>query len=74
MYTLIPPIMFYKLYSMATPGHLNPLLLEYYVYIITLTPNLQRVSFYSVIEFLYPSPITELILPPILNKGVLSEL
>jgi hypothetical protein len=66
--------MFYILYFIAIPGHLKPLLLEYHVYIITLTPDLQRVFFHSVTEFLYHSFTTELILPLILNKGVLSEL
>jgi hypothetical protein len=45
MHTLIPLIMFYKLYSVATPGHPKPLLLENHVHIVALTPDLQRVSF-----------------------------
>ena len=61
-HTLISPISFYKLYSVATPGHREPLPLENQVRIIALTPDLQRVSFYSVTEFLYHSPITMLIL------------
>jgi hypothetical protein len=74
IHTLIPPIMLYKLYSVATPGHPKPLLLEYYVVIIAFTPDLERVLFYSVTELLHHSSTTELILHPILNKGVLSEL
>ena len=66
--------MFYKLYSVATPRHLKPLLLEYYIIIVALTPDLKRVFFYSLTEFLYHSSMTELILPLILNKGVLSKL
>jgi len=40
MYTLIYLIIFYKLYSVATPGHPKPLLLEYHVIIVALTPDL----------------------------------
>ncbi|KAN0122743.1 hypothetical protein V8E51_001069 [Hyaloscypha variabilis] len=53
---------------MATPRHPKPLLLGNRVHIIALTPNLQRVSFYSVIDFLYHSSTTELIPSPILRK------
>jgi hypothetical protein len=74
VHTSTSPIFSYKLYSVATPGHLEPLLLENHVRIIALTPDLQRVSFYSVTDFLYYSSTTELILSLILNKGVLSEL
>ena len=73
MRTLISPIFSYKLYSVATPGHPKPLLLENHVRIIALTPDLQRVSFYSIIDFLYHSSTTELITSPILIKE-LSEL
>jgi hypothetical protein len=69
IYTLISPIIFYKLCSIATPRHLKPLLLENHTYIVALTPNLQRVSFYNIIEFLYYSSTTELILSLILIKG-----
>src|SRR5438034_1216744 len=68
MHTLILFMIFYKLYSVATLGYLKPFLLEYYVITIVLTPNLQRVSFYSVIKLLYYSSTTELILPLLLNK------
>jgi hypothetical protein len=64
--TSISPIFSYKLYSVATPGHPEPFPLENHVRIITLTPGLQRVSFYSVIDFLHHSSITELKLSLIL--------
>jgi hypothetical protein len=69
MHTSIPPIMFYKLHSVATLGHPKTLLLEYHVRIVALTPDLQRVSFYSITEFLHHSSTTELILSLILIKG-----
>jgi hypothetical protein len=68
MYTLISPIFSYKLYSVATPGYPKPLLLENHVRIIALTPNLQKVSFYSIIDFLYYNSTTELLLSLILVK------
>jgi hypothetical protein len=52
----------------ATPGLPEPLLLENHVLIVALTPDLQRVSFYSVKEFLYHSSTTELIPSLILVK------
>ena len=70
MHTLISHI-FYKLCSVAIPRHPKPLPLENHV---TLTPNLQGASIYSVLEFLYYSSTTKLILFLILYKGVLSEL
>jgi hypothetical protein len=62
MYTIISPISFYKLYSVATPGHSEPLLLLYHLRIVVLAPDLQRVSFYSVIKFLYHSSTIKLLL------------
>ena len=56
---------------MATPGHTKLLSLENHVRIITFTPDLQRVSFYSIIGFLYHSSTTELITSPILIKELL---
>jgi hypothetical protein len=50
MHTLIPPINFYILYSIATPKHSKPLLLESHVCIVAFTPDLQGVSFYSIIR------------------------
>jgi hypothetical protein len=55
MHTLISPMFPYKLYSVATPGQPEPILLENHVRIVALMPGLQRVSFYSVIGFLHYS-------------------
>jgi hypothetical protein len=68
MHTLISLIIFNKLCSVATPRHPEPLLLENHVRIVALTPDLQRVSFYSIIDFLYYSFHHELIPSPILVK------
>jgi hypothetical protein len=68
VHTLISPIFSCKLYSIATPGHPKPLSLENHVRIIALTLDLQRVSFYGVIDFLYYNSTAELILSPILIK------
>ena len=68
VYTSISPIFFSKLYSLAAPGHHKALLLENHVHIVALTPDLQRVTFYRVIEFLHHSSTTELILLLILVK------
>ena len=68
MHTLISPIFSYKLYLVATPRHPKPLPLENHVYIIALTPDLQRVSFYSIVDFLYHSSATRLLLSLILVK------
>jgi hypothetical protein len=69
VHTLIFPITFYTLCSLATPGYFKPLLLENHLYIVALTSDLQRVSFCKIKEFLYYSSTTELILSPILYKG-----
>ncbi len=61
MHTLISPIIVHKSYSVATPGHPMPLLLEYHVVIVALLADLQRFFFYSVIELPYYSSDTELI-------------
>jgi hypothetical protein len=50
MYTLMPPIEFYILYSVATPGYLELLPLENYNGIVAFTSDLQRVSFYSITD------------------------
>ena len=68
MHTLISPTDSYKLCSVATPGYPKPLLLENRIYIIALTLDLQRVSFYSIRVFLYHNSTTELILFLILLK------
>jgi hypothetical protein len=73
VHTLISLIIFYKLCSIVTPGHLEPLLLENHIHIVALTPDLQRVSFYSIIDFLYHSSSTKPILSLILYKDILSE-
>jgi hypothetical protein len=57
----------------ATPGYPKPLPLENHVRIVALAPDLQRVSFYSVTNFLHHNSTTELIPSLILYKGVLSE-
>ena len=64
------PIFIYKLYSMATPKHSKPLLLEIYVYVIALAPNLQRIPFNSIIKFFYYSSTIKLLLLLILIKGL----
>jgi hypothetical protein len=65
---------FYKLCSVATLGHLELFPLENHVHVVAFTPDSQRVSFYSIIEFLYHSSITKLIQSLILYNRVLSEL
>jgi hypothetical protein len=47
VYTSISPTFFYKLYSVANPGYLEALPLENHLRNIALTPDLQRVSIYS---------------------------
>jgi hypothetical protein len=74
MHTLISPLIFYKLCSVATPKHLKPLLLENHVRIVAFTPNLQRVSFYSVIDFLYYSFHHRAYTIPNTYKGVIRAL
>ena len=65
VYISISLIFSYKLYSVTTSGHPEPLSLENHVRIIALTPDLQRVAFYSVTDFLHHSSITKLIPSPI---------
>jgi len=67
-------IIFYKLYSVATPRYPKLLLLENHIRIVALTPNLQRVSFYSVIDFLYHSSHYRAYTIPNIYKEVLSKL
>ena len=43
----------YKSCSVATPKHFEPLLLEIYIRVVAITPDLRRVPFYSVIKFLH---------------------
>ncbi len=68
VHTSVSPKFSYKIYSVATPGHPEPLPLENHVRIIAFTPDLQRVSFYSVTDFLYHSSTTELLPSLILVK------
>ena len=65
---LISPIFLYKLYSITSSKYSKPFLLEHYICIITLTPNLQKVSIYSIIEFLYYISTIKLVLLLILIK------
>jgi hypothetical protein len=74
VHTLISLIYFYEFIPVATPGHPEPLLLENHGYIIALTPDLQRVSYYNITDFLYHSSTTELLLSLTLVKAVLSKL
>ena len=74
MHTLLSPIIFYKLYTIATPGHPEPLLLENHVRIVAFTPDLRRVSFYSVIDFLYHSFHHRAYTIPNTYKGVIQVL
>jgi hypothetical protein len=74
VHTLISLIIFNKLYSVATPGHPEPLLLENHVRIVALTLDLQRVSFYSVIDFLYYSFYHRAYTIPNTYKGVIRAL
>jgi hypothetical protein len=60
VHTSISPIILYKLCSVATSKYFETLLLENYVRIIALAPDLQTVLLYSTIEFLYHSFTTEL--------------
>jgi hypothetical protein len=45
MHTSISLIIFYKLYSVTTLGHPEPLPLENHVHIVALTLDLQKVFF-----------------------------
>jgi hypothetical protein len=51
----ISSTIFSKLYSVAISEYHTPLLLENCICIVALKPHLQRVSFCSVIDFLYHS-------------------
>jgi hypothetical protein len=62
------------LYSIAILKYLRPLLLRNSIYIVTLTSNLQKVFFYSIIEFLYYNSTIELLLLLILIKDYIRAL
>jgi hypothetical protein len=69
MHTSISLVMFRELYSIATPRYSKPLPLENHVRIVALKPDLQRVPFYSTIEFLHYTSTTELLPSLIYTKG-----
>jgi len=58
----------------ATPGYPEPLLLENHIRIVALTPDLQRVSFDSVIDFLYHSFYHRAYTIPNTYKGIIRAL
>lgn len=63
------PIVLYKLYSMATPKQYRPLYLENNVRIVAFAPDLRKVPFHGVIEFLCYSSTIELLLLLIFING-----
>ena len=67
-HTLISPISFDKLCSVATPRHPNTLPLPNHLRIVALPPDLEMVSIYSIIKFLYHSSTIKLLLLLILIK------
>ena len=69
VHTSISPIFLDKLCSVATCEYSEPLLLENYIHIVALVPDLWRVSFHSAIEFLYHTSTIELLPLQILIKG-----
>ena len=73
-HTSTSPIIVYKLYSVATVKHSEPLPLENQVRIATLTPDLRRVSFYSMTDFLRHSSTTELPTIPDTHKDPIQAL
>jgi hypothetical protein len=74
VHTIVSPIIFYNLYYMATPDYPKCLRLQNHVGIVTFKPDLQRVSFGSIIDPPYYSPITRLLLPLIPRKGFIRAL
>jgi hypothetical protein len=68
VHILVYPMFLYKLYFMATPRHSKPLLLNKYIYIVVLAPDLQKVSVYSNIDFPYHGSTAKLLLLLILIK------
>ena len=70
IYIQISPIFLYKSCSIATFRYFKPLLLEIYVRVVALAPDLQRVPFYNIIKFLYYSSTIKLLLLLILIKGL----
>ena len=54
---------------MATPEYPSCLRLKKHIRVVVLTPDLQRVSFYSITDFLSYSCTTELVPPLKLREG-----
>jgi hypothetical protein len=73
VHTLISLIILYKLRSVTTSRRPESILLENHIHIVALTPDLQSVAFYSIIDFFYHSSTTKPILSLILYKRILSE-
>jgi hypothetical protein len=73
VHTSISLIIFYKLRSVTTLRRPESILLENHIHIVALTPDLQKVSFYSITDFFYHSSTTKPILSLILYKRILSE-
>jgi hypothetical protein len=74
MHISISSIVLYKSCSVATPKHSEPLLLENYVYIVVLTPDLRRVFFYNATELLYYSSTIKFLLALILMECLIRAL
>jgi hypothetical protein len=68
IHTLISLIFSYRLYSVTTPGYSESFFIRNHGCIIALTPNLQKVSFYRITDFLHYSFTTELIFSLIFIK------
>jgi hypothetical protein len=68
-YILIFTIFLYMLYFVAIWEYSKPLLLEFYIYIAILASDLQTVSIYNVIKFLYNSSTIKLLLLLIVING-----
>jgi hypothetical protein len=69
MHTATHLIILYKSYSVATVEPLEPLLLNNYIRVAALAPDLRAASFYNAREFFYYSSIINLLLLLILMKG-----
>ena len=71
MHTLAFPTVLYKPCIVATAEHSGLLQLENYGRIVASAPDLQRVSFHNVTEFLHHSTTIELLLLLMLIKGLI---
>ena len=74
VHTIASPIIFYKFYCITTPDCPRCFRFKNYVHIVIFTLELQRVSFCSVIDFLYHSLINTLLLPLIPIEGFIRAL